>query len=124
MSVENLDADVELDAEANAATITVTEQRHLEIEGLFDENGELRLWEDSRGWEGYTREVIEDEIAFYYVDTHHEPGDWLRKVRVGEGAVRDAVRAHIADPEAGEIGQFERSATRAAGRGVERDREG
>lgn len=100
------DAEVEarVDLDENAATVT----RRREVGELFDENGELRLWADDEGWQGYRREERGDDVAYYFVDTARTPDDWTREVRVGEGAVRAAVVAHIANPDAGGVGRFER----------------
>ena len=76
---------------------------------LFDANGELRLWEDEVGWPGYTREESDDGgVAYYRVNTRHDQDRWIDHMRVGEDAVREAVRDHVADPEAGEAGRFVR----------------
>lgn len=110
MSVEEIETD--LDVDGNAATVTITQRRELKIDDLFDENGELRLWEDTGGWNGYLREETSDgDTALYHVNTVHDENDWLRKVRVGQQAVRDAVIKHIEDPHAGESGRFVRGAT-------------
>lgn len=106
MSVDR-EVDLEVDLEENRLEGTVTERVEFSIEDLF-RDGELRLWEDSDGWSGYIREETDDDVAFYHVNTHHDEDDWLRKVRVGEQAVRDAVRRHIENPNAGGAGTFER----------------
>jgi hypothetical protein len=100
------DAEVEawVDLDENAATIT----RRREIGELFDANGELRLWADSDGWQGYRREQESDGVVYYFVDTARMQEDWTREVRVGEDAVRAAVVAHIADRDAGGVGRFGR----------------
>lgn len=98
------DVKARVDLEENAATVT---QRR-EIGELFDERDELRLWADDDGWQGYRREERSDGVAYYFVDTGRAPDDWTCQVRVGESAVRDAVVAHIANPDAGGVGRFER----------------
>lgn len=100
---------VEVDLEGNHATATL--RAELSIDDLFDDQGELRLWEDDTGWNGYTIEQDGDgEVAYYYVNTVH--GDeWTSKVRVGEQAVTEAIKSHIEDPRAGGVGAFQRRCT-------------
>jgi hypothetical protein len=98
--------EVDVDLEDNTAAVTVTIEK--EIADLFDDNGELRLWEDSSGWNGYIREETEDGPVYYHVNTRHDEDDWIRRIRVGEQAVRDAVASHIEDPRAGGRGDFAR----------------
>jgi hypothetical protein len=102
----SVDAEVEarVDLDENAATVT----RRREIGELFDDNGELRLWVNDDGWQGYRREEKTDGVVYYFVDTARQLDDWTREVRVGEDAVRAAVVAHIADRDAGGVGRFER----------------
>jgi len=109
MSVEHpLDVRVNLDDNGSARAI-VTERRVLEIDDLFDEDGELRLWEDGDGWTGYTREVIDDDVVVYHrINTYHEGERWIDRVICGPHAVREAVRQHIRDPLAGGAGTFRR----------------
>lgn len=103
MSSVELDLDVDLDGNALEGRITLTEE--ISIPDLFVD-GELRLWEDDRGWQGY---ALEDG-AFYSVDTRCEEHDWTRKIRVGERAVRLAIEEHLRDPAAGGPGRFVRGA--------------
>ena len=86
--------DVSVDLDANRAEGTVS----FAIDSLFVD-GELRLWETPDGWEGY---VLEDD-DYFYVNTVQG-----RQLRVGEQAVRDAIEAHIENPDAGGVGRFER----------------
>ncbi|MFB6229003.1 MAG: hypothetical protein ABEH88_10680 [Halobacteriales archaeon] len=51
MSVEQREFDVDVDSEENVATATVIEE--IAIENLLID-GQLRLWEDGAGWNGYT----------------------------------------------------------------------
>jgi hypothetical protein len=110
MSVEDpIDVQVDLDADDNSLRATVTERREIEIDDLFDEDGELRLWEDEVGWSGYVREEIEDDVVIYHhVNTRFDEDRWIDRVVVGEQAVREAVRQHIRDPLAGGAGTFRR----------------
>lgn len=96
--------DLEVDLEENAATGVIVERREVSVDELFDQNGELRLWQDDVGWSGY---VLEDG-TFYRVNTRFDEDCWLNKFVVGEQAVRDAVAKHIADKHAGGVGQFQR----------------
>lgn len=94
--------ELDVDLEGNTATASLT----LDVGELFDENGELRLWEDDDWWSGFAL----DDGVYYAVDISRPDGDWLRKIRVGERAVRLAVQEHIEDPDAGGAGQFVRGA--------------
>lgn len=107
-SVER-DVDVDLDEDANAAVATIVERRELELDELF-QDGELRLWEDASGWNGFIREEEDDDVVYYSVNRLEEGHEskWLRKLRVGEQAVRDGIQRHIKDPAAGEAGRFVR----------------
>jgi hypothetical protein len=108
VSVEHpIDVQVDLDEDGSCRAV-VTERRELEIDDLFDGNGELRLWEDGAGWNGYVREEIEDDVVIYHhVNTRFDADRWIDRV-VGEQAVREAVRKHIRDPLAGGAGTFRR----------------
>jgi hypothetical protein len=97
---------VEADFDDNTAIATITAT--VEISELFNDAGELRLWQDDAGWNGYLRDQDDDEPRFYHVNTRHDEEHWIRKVRVGEDAVRNAVIEHIKDPEAGGRGNFVR----------------
>jgi hypothetical protein len=108
MSVdEPIDVQVDLDEDGSARAV-ITERRELEIDDLFDENGELRLWEDGAGWSGYTREVIDEAVVYHRVNTRYDEERWIDHTIVGEQAVREAVRQHIRDPLAGGAGTFRR----------------
>jgi hypothetical protein len=98
------DVEVHADLDDNAATVTETR----EVSELFNDDGELRLWEDNAGWNGYIREQSDEETAYYVVNTRHDEDCWIRKVRVGQQAVIDAVENHISDPKAGGRGRFVR----------------
>lgn len=100
MSVEVAIEDVDVDLEDNGVHASLS----LDVEELFDEHGELRLWQDEAGWFGY---VLEDD-AYYAVDTRRDESDWTRKMRVGERAVQLAVERHLRDPAAGGFGTFAR----------------
>lgn len=108
MSVDTpLEVQVDLEDDGSARAV-VTERRALEIDDLFHD-GELRLWEDSAGWSGYTRnESADGDVVYHYVNTRHGEERWIDRMRVGEKAVREAVRQHIRDPLAGEAGVFRR----------------
>ena len=108
MSVDDpLSVDVDLDSDENRLRAVVVERRELEVDDLF-QDGELRLWEDTEGWNGYLREETDDGVAYFRVNTRHDSDSWIDHMRVGEQAVRDAVRSHIRDPLAGEPGVFRR----------------
>lgn len=94
-----------MDADANAAEITVVETRQLPVRDLF-RDGELRLWEDSAGWSGYRLEDGE----FWEVNVRHD-GEVLRRDRVDESVVVEAIAEHVRDPDAGAAGRFVRGAT-------------
>jgi len=108
MSVdEPLAVDVDHDPDENRLRAVVVERREVEVDDLF-QDGQLRLWEDGAGWLGYLREETEDGLAYYRVNTRHDSDSWIEHMRVGERAVRDAVREHIRSPLAGDAGVFRR----------------
>lgn len=102
-----LSVDVDYDPDENRLVADVVERRELEVDDLF-QDGELRLWEDGAGWQGYRREETDDGVAYYRVNTRHDQKSWIDHMRVGEEAVREAVRQHIRDPLAGDAGAFRR----------------
>jgi len=103
--------DVELAGDDDAVAVRITQQ--FQIPQLFNANGELRLWEDDAGWSGYLRREADGEPAYYEVNTRHDyaASEWIFKMRVNEGDVRDAIREHIRDPQAGGVGNFQRRST-------------
>ena len=103
----SVDIDVDVEIERNVASAIVTKRQLVEIDELFTD-GELRLWQDRAGWNGYVREVIDDEVRFYEVNTRFDDDSWISKVRCGEQAVHDAIRNHIEDRHAGGVGNFVR----------------
>jgi hypothetical protein len=108
MSVEDpLDVRVDLDADDNRLRAVVTRRRELEVDDLFVDD-ELRLWEDAEGWNGFVREQDGGDTVYYAVNTYHHEDAWIRRLRVGEQAVRESVRQHIRDPLAGGAGTFRR----------------
>lgn len=60
---------------------------------LVFQNGRLPLEEDESGWCGFRREERGGETTYYYVDTRSPHTDLQQGVRVGEGAVRETIRA-------------------------------
>ncbi|GAA0507884.1 hypothetical protein SAMN04488066_101370 [Halorubrum aquaticum] len=106
MSSVERQIDVDLDTDENAASAVVEERRELNISELFNANGELRLWQDSAGWSGYIREIVDDETRYYAVNTRFDEDEWISKIRCGEQAVHDAIRQHIEDRHAGGVGNF------------------
>lgn len=94
LALDELDVDIE----GNSATLTLT----IDVELLFDENGELRLWEDDDGWSGYVLEAGH----IYHVNTWRDEDDPYRWVRVGERAVRMAIEDHVSDQSAGGVALF------------------
>jgi hypothetical protein len=106
MSVDR-SLDLEVDLDENRVDATIVERRELTVDGLF-RDGELRLWEDERGWSGYLREETDDGVAYFHVNTSHREDSWTDVIRVGERAVRVAIEEHIWDPDAGSPGSFER----------------
>jgi hypothetical protein len=108
MSSVERQIDVDLDADGNVLNAVVEERRELEVSELFNENGELRLWQDRAGWNGYVREVTDEETQFFAVNTRFDDDSWISKVRCGEQAVHDAIRKHIEDRHAGGAGNFVR----------------
>ena len=103
----SVDIDVDVELERNVASAIVTKRQLVEIDELFTD-GELRLWQDRAGWNGYVREVIDDEVRFYEVNTRFDDDSWISKVRCKEQAVHDAIRNHIEDRHAGGVGNFVR----------------
>ena len=95
---EPIDVHVDLDDDGSARAV-VTERRELEIDDLF---------QDGEGWSGYTRTERDDVVIYHRVNTLHGEQRWIDRMRVGESAVRDAIRQHIRDPLAGESGVFRR----------------
>lgn len=91
---------LELDLEGNTTTASLT----LDVEELFDERGELRLWEDEEAWSGF----VEEDGTYYHVDSWRDEDDKFRKIIVGERAIRLAVREHLEDEDAGGVGEFVR----------------
>ncbi|OYR86253.1 hypothetical protein DJ71_06600 [Halorubrum sp. E3] len=100
------EVDVNLDADGNAVRAVVEERRELEVTELFNDAGELRLWQGNSGWNGYVREVVDGETRFYAVNTRFDEDDWISKIRCGERAVHEAIREHIEDRHAGGVGNF------------------
>lgn len=102
MSAEVAIEELDIDLESNRATASLS----LDVDELFDENGELRLWDDGQDWSGY----VHEDGSYYAVDTRRDEDDWTRRVRVGQRAVRLAVEEHLKDPAAGGPGRFVRGA--------------
>ena len=103
----SVDIDVDVEIERNVASAIVTKRQLVEIDELFTD-GELRLWQDRAGWNGYVREVIDDEVRFYEVNTRFDDDSWISKVQCEEQAVHDAIQNHIEDRHAGGAGKFVR----------------
>ena len=112
MSSVERQIDVDLDADENAAQAVFEERRELKISELFNSNGELRLWQDGHGWEGYIREVVDGEPRYYAVNSHFNEDEWISKIRCGERAVHDAIRLHIENRHAGGVGNFVKRCSR------------
>ncbi|GAA0305571.1 hypothetical protein [Halarchaeum salinum] len=102
----SVDVGVDFDADENAAEITVVETRELPVRDLF-RGGELRLWEDTSGWSGY---LLDDDGRFFEVNVLRD-GEVVRRDRVDESVVSEAIADHVRDPQAGAPGRFVRGAT-------------
>lgn len=100
MSVEVALEELDVDLEDNRVHASLS----LDLDELFNTDGELRLWEDDEDWSGFLRE----DGAFWYVDTTRP--DFVRKVRVGERAVLLAIQARLESPDVGDPAQFVRRA--------------
>ena len=100
--------DVDLDADGNILNAVVEERRELEVGKLFNEHGELRLWQDHTGWNGFICRVTDNETQFFAVNTRFDEDEWISKVRCGKKAVHNAIRNHIEDRHAGGAGNFVR----------------
>jgi hypothetical protein len=98
------DVSVDVDLEANHAEVRVTTTEIVEVPELFNDDGELRLWEDDAGWNGF---IVEDG-AYYEVNARHKDDEPFAKKRVPLDEVHTAVEGHIRDPLAGERGRFVR----------------
>jgi hypothetical protein len=98
------DISVDIDLKANHAEVRVTTTETVEVPELFDDDGELRLWEDDAGWNGF---IVEDGV-YYEVNARHKDDEPFAKKRVPLEEVRTAVEGHIRDPLAGERGRFVR----------------
>ena len=103
----SVDIDVDVEIERNVASAIVTKRQLVEIDELFTD-GELRLWQDRAGWNGYVCEVTDDEVRFYEVNTRFDDDSWISKVQCEEQAVHDAIQNHIEDRHAGGAGNFVR----------------
>lgn len=88
--------DVDLD-DHKAARRVFEERRELKISEPFNSNGDLRLWQDSAGWNGSFREVVDGGSRYFSVNTRFDEDEWISKIRCGEQAVHDAIRSHIED---------------------------
>lgn len=71
-----------------SAILSVSED--IDVLELFDENDELHLYEADEGWAGF---VLEDDAFFWYDEFTESP--FLRRMRVGERAVRLAVQEYV-----------------------------
>lgn len=63
---------VDVDLDENEAIVEVVKRRR--VTDLFDENGELRLWQDAAGWSGY---LVEDG-NFFEVNWHRHSEGWIK----------------------------------------------
>ena len=61
--------EVRFEADLDENTATATIRTIVEISELFNDDGELRLWQDDAGWNGYLREQHDDGRRFYHVNT-------------------------------------------------------
>ncbi len=83
-AVSSSSVDVDVDLKENVATTTIHDE-------LF-EDGTLELADYHDGWEGFERvETSEGEIQYFYVNTRSPREAWIKRVRVGERAVRMAL---------------------------------
>lgn len=95
----SLGVDLDVDLDHNRAEASI----NLRIDELFVDD-ELRLWESDAGWVGIRRA----DDAYYYVDTTLDQDAICRDLRIGQQAVTSLIQTHIADPQAGGVGEFKR----------------
>jgi hypothetical protein len=98
--------DVHAQLEANELRYSYTVEREVTIDELF-RGGRLTLWRDSYGWSGYEQRDGE----YWRVNKAFDQDEPVTCKRVTREAVVEAVERHIADPDAGSAGEFERGAT-------------
>lgn len=91
--------EVDVDLEADEMEVVVTET--ITFSDFFDEEGELRLWQDSGGWSGFCREGGD-----YYRVNVTDDGEVIAKDPVSETDVIESIRDHVEDPGAGSAGSF------------------
>lgn len=104
MSTDVEDVAVAVDFDQNQASVSVTQRRTVEVANLFDEAGELRLWQDSQGWSG----LLRVEGVFFRVNYHAGSGEFIERTALSEDEVRVAIARHVRDPDAGGVGNFVR----------------
>lgn len=97
----NTSVDIDLDEEEIAVEVVETERRR--FTDLYND-GEIRLWEDKVGWNGY---ILEDG-QHYRVNTRHDSDEYETKVAVDPADVVESIRDHVKDPVAGDAGRFVR----------------
>jgi len=91
--------EVDVDLEADEMEVVVTET--ITFSDFFDDEGELRLWQDSAGWSGFRR-----EDGDYYRVNVSDDGEVYAKDEVSKADVVESIRDHVEDPSAGSAGSF------------------
>jgi hypothetical protein len=91
--------EVDVDLEANEMEVVVTET--ITFSDFFDEEGELRLWQDSGGWSG----ILREDGAYFRVNVTDD-GEVIAKDEISEADVIESIRGHVEDPGAGSAGSF------------------
>jgi len=71
--------------------------------GIFNDDGELRLWQDNAGWSGYE---VDDDGQVYRVNFNRLEDGYAEHVEVTVDDLRESIEDHVKDPVAGGAGRF------------------
>jgi len=91
----------EIDVDLEEEEIEIVVKETTTFSNLFDDEGKMKFWEDSGGWNGVKRE----DSRFYRVNVLAD-GEVVDKDRMSPEAVVESIHNHIEDPGAGSSGSW------------------
>ncbi|MUW15406.1 hypothetical protein GJ633_12695 [Halorubrum sp. CBA1125] len=101
MNWDDRSRSTEVDVDLEEEEIEVVVKETTTFSDFFNEDNELRLWQDNGGWSG----VLREDGAFWRVNVMDD-GEIIAKDPMSAEDVVESIRDHVEDPGAGSVGSF------------------
>lgn len=107
MTWDDRERETRVDVDLGADEVTVQIVEEFRYAGLFDDDDELRLWEDSAGWSGFEL----DDGQVFQVNYNRLEDVYADRRPVSPDDFAESIKDHVKEPCAGSVGRFVRRAS-------------